>query len=105
LREIATILKETFRESDIVARIGGDEFVVLSVETDGISTKLLKARLKERIESHNNGKGNRQFKLSISMGISIYDPKYPCKVDELMGQADKLMYKEKRSKQKNTKDE
>ena len=101
LREVATILKETFRESDIIARIGGDEFVVLSIEKTGNNTELLTTRLQEQIESHNNRKGGKHFKLSISMGIAIYDPEYPCFIDKLLSQADKLMYEQKRNKTMN----
>ncbi len=95
LREIATILKETFRESDIIARMGGDEFVVLTIETNGESEDLLSSRLQENIACHNNGKGNRNFKLSISMGTASYDPKSPCLIDELLGRADQSMYEQK----------
>lgn len=101
LREFATILRETFRESDIIARIGGDEFVVLSIEKTGNNTELLTTRLQEHIESHNNRKGGKHFKLSISMGIAIYDPEYPCFIDKLLSQADKLMYEQKRNKTMN----
>jgi len=101
LREVATILKETFRESDIIARIGGDEFVVLSIEKTGNNTELLTTRLQEHIESHNNRKGGNHFELSISMGIAIYDPEYPCFIDKLLSQADKLMYEQKRNKTMN----
>jgi diguanylate cyclase (GGDEF)-like protein/PAS domain S-box-containing protein len=101
LREVATILKETFRESDIIARMGGDEFVVLSIEKTGNNTELLKTRLQEHIESHNYRKGDKHFKLSISMGIAIYDPEYPCFIDKLLSQADKLMYEQKRNKTMN----
>jgi diguanylate cyclase (GGDEF)-like protein len=99
LREIGTILKETFRESDIMARMGGDEFVVLTVETHRKSKDLLTARLQETIEFHNNGRKSRHFKLSISIGIGIYNPKTPCRIEELLEQADRSMYEQKRMKQ------
>jgi diguanylate cyclase (GGDEF)-like protein len=101
LREVATILKETFRESDIMARMGGDEFVVLTIETNDESKDLLVTRLQENIGRHNNGKGSRNFNLSISMGTAIYDPRPPCLIDELLGQADQSMYEQKRMKQQN----
>ena len=100
LREIATILRKTFRESDIMARMGGDEFVVLTIETDGESKDALTARLQENIACHNDGKGNRNFKLSISMGTATYDPRSPCLIDELLGRADQSIYEQKRNKQR-----
>jgi len=100
LREVATILKETFRESDIMARMGGDEFVVLTVETDRENKDLLVPRLQENIACHNNRKGSRNFDLSISMGTAIYDPRPPCLIDELLEQADQSMYEQKRNKER-----
>ena len=102
LREMATILRETFRESDIIARMGGDEFVVLTIEGNGESEDLLATRLQESIACHNNGEGNRNFKLSISMGTATYDPRSPCLIDELLGRADQSMYEQKRMKQQNS---
>jgi diguanylate cyclase (GGDEF)-like protein len=101
LREMATILRETFRESDIIARMGGDEFAVLTIEGVGESEDLLTARLLENIACHNNGKGNPNLKLSISMGTATYDPRSSCLIDELLGRADQSMYEQKRMKQKN----
>jgi diguanylate cyclase (GGDEF)-like protein len=98
LREIAMILNMTFRGSDIIARFGGDEFVILSMESHIASAKTLSTRLQENLESH-NAKGDRSFKLSISMGIVYYDPEFPCSIDELITKADRLMYEQKRNKQ------
>lgn len=99
LIETGNILKETFRESDIIARIGGDEFVVLAIETSGTNLTSIAARFQENLEAHNSRR-NRPYKyhLSISLGISRYDPQNPCSIDELVDRADKLMYKEKRRK-------
>jgi diguanylate cyclase (GGDEF)-like protein len=41
LVETANILKKTFRESDIIARIGGDEFVILGMENPQINTEFI----------------------------------------------------------------
>jgi diguanylate cyclase (GGDEF)-like protein/PAS domain S-box-containing protein len=94
LIEIASALKETFRESDIIARIGGDEFVVLAIETDGASAEILTTRLQENLEAR-NAKEDRRYKLSLSVGIARYDPKHPCSIDELLARADRLMYEQK----------
>ncbi len=47
LVDIASILKETFRLSDIIARIGGDEFAVLVIDTTAVTPEILTARLKD----------------------------------------------------------
>jgi diguanylate cyclase (GGDEF)-like protein len=94
LIKIADVLRETFRESDIIARIGGDEFVVLALETDGVSAEILITRLQESLEAR-NARGDRRYKLSLSVGIARYDPKHPCSIDELLARADRAMYEQK----------
>mgnify|MGYP005835058095 CR=1 FL=1 len=98
LIDLANILKKTFRESDIVARIGGDEFVVLSESTDGNGKKVM-TRLYENIEDYNT-KGSRRYTLSISVGTTQFDPKHPIPIDELLSKGDALMYAQKRRRRK-----
>jgi diguanylate cyclase (GGDEF)-like protein/PAS domain S-box-containing protein len=95
----ANTLRASFRESDIVARIGGDEFAVVVTDATAPSVDNLVARLRERLEDVNAREGHR-FRLSVSLGAARYDPERPCSVDELLEKADKLMYEEKRHKQK-----
>jgi diguanylate cyclase (GGDEF)-like protein/PAS domain S-box-containing protein len=94
LIDTANILKATYRDTDIVARLGGDEFVVLPVGRAGDNIGLITARLQENLESH-AAEGNRNFRLSLSVGISYYDPESPCSIDELIKQGEKLMYEQK----------
>jgi diguanylate cyclase (GGDEF)-like protein len=54
LQEISAILKETFREADIVARIGGDEFVVLAVDASMESADVLTNRIQSILEKDAN---------------------------------------------------
>ncbi len=98
LIETANILKETFRESDVIGRTGGDEFAVIVIEDSKDSADILAARLQENLKACNR-KENRRYSLSISIGIVRCNPGYPCSIDELLAQADKLMYKQKRGKQ------
>ena len=98
LIDLANILKKTFRQSDIVARIGGDEFVVLSESTDE-SGQIVLTRLYENIKDH-NAKGARRYTLSVSVGATQFDPNHPVSIDELLSKADALMYAEKRKKSK-----
>jgi diguanylate cyclase (GGDEF)-like protein len=98
LIDLANILKKTFRESDIVARIGGDEFVVLSESTDE-NGEIVLTRLYENVKDH-NAKTSRCYALSISVGATQFDPKYPISIDELLSKADALMYAQKRKRRK-----
>jgi diguanylate cyclase (GGDEF)-like protein len=98
LIDLANILKKTFRESDIVARIGGDEFVVLSESTEE-NGEIVLTRLYENIKDH-NAKRSRVYSLSISVGATQFDPNHPVSIDELLSKADALMYVQKREKLK-----
>jgi len=99
LIDTANILKYNYRESDIIARIGGDEFVVIPVGAAGDKVEIISSRLQKAIEVHNS-KTNRVYKLSISAGITYYNPQNPCSIDELLLHGDKAMYEQKRHKQK-----
>ncbi len=98
LIDFAKILKQSFRESDIIARIGGDEFVVLFVITDENSERLL-ARLQENLVDFNSQR-SRGYPLSISVGAAQFDPEHPISIDELLSKADASMYAQKRKKRK-----
>jgi diguanylate cyclase (GGDEF)-like protein/PAS domain S-box-containing protein len=99
LRESAIILKETFRESDIIARVGGDEFAVISLETSQADVHGVIARLQENLALF-NAKRNGEYDLSMSWGISYFDPESLCSLDDVLFQADKSMYEQKKSKKK-----
>lgn len=100
LVETADLLRNTFRETDVigVGRLGGDEFAILLMSSTDASTEhpVLK-RLEENMKSFNQQEG-RSYKLMLSTGIAQYDSKNPCSVEELISQADSLMYESKKKK-------
>ncbi|MBS3751959.1 MAG: PAS domain S-box protein [Anaerolineales bacterium] len=95
LKDVAKILQDAFRESDVVARIGGDEFVVLALESNITHPQNLASRLQDTLETHNTNQ-QRVYDLSLSAGWSCYDPDSPSSLKELMHRADQAMYEEKR---------
>jgi diguanylate cyclase (GGDEF)-like protein/PAS domain S-box-containing protein len=97
LVESANILKTVMRESDIIARVGGDEFAVLALGASMEHQDIIQNRLQYCIDTENS-RENRDYKISMSTGIACYDPENPCSIDELMVQADQLMYEQKRRK-------
>jgi diguanylate cyclase (GGDEF)-like protein/PAS domain S-box-containing protein len=97
LIETATVFKETFRASDIIARLGGDEYAALAIEITETNSEIITGRLQSLIDTQNNQE-NRRYRLSISVGCSYYDPENPCSIDELISRADKLMYEQKKNK-------
>lgn len=97
LVDTANILKATYRESDIIARIGGDEFVVIPVGSAGDDISIITDRLQKNLDDH-NAQADRNYTLSISLGIAYYDPEKPCPIDDLLRHADKMMYEQKKRK-------
>lgn len=97
LIETTNILKATFRRSDIIARIGGDEFVVLTSETGATRAQDLYIRLQTSLESFNK-KTKLPFILKLSIGWAHYDPEKPQSVYRLLSIADRSMYRHKQSK-------
>lgn len=98
LIEITKILRETFRQSDVIARIGGDEFVVILLVTTEVDAKIAASRLQKTLEIYNE-KRNRSYKLSMSVGVAYCDPGIPSSIDEMLSQADKSLYEQKRYRQ------
>jgi len=97
LIDTANVLRQTFRESDIIARLGGDEFAVLSIDAADMNPEDFSKRLQENIDA-GNAKETRPYKLAMSWGTAVYDPKSPLSLDELMFSADERMYIQKKAK-------
>jgi diguanylate cyclase (GGDEF)-like protein/PAS domain S-box-containing protein len=95
--ETADVLRSCFRKSDILARFGGDEFVVLAVETPASSEAALVGHIKERLATANS-EPNRTYRLSLSIGVLPCDVTTHSSLDELLAKVDSLMYRDKKSK-------
>lgn len=97
LRDAAGILLNTFRDSDIVARIGGDEFAVLALGTRDISKEVIINRFLEKLDEFNSME-IRDFELSVSIGAVQYNPDNYNSISELLFEADTEMYESKNNK-------
>jgi diguanylate cyclase (GGDEF)-like protein len=97
LVSVAAILKKMFRNSDIIARMGGDEFVVMPAGASKSGTPVIRERVEKAFQKHNETAGD-PYTISVSMGFSRYDPASPCSLDELLKQADESMYRDKKIK-------
>ncbi len=98
LLDVASVLREVFRESDIIGRMGGDEFAILAIDANEEKKDILMRRLRAILDRYNM-RENRKYDVSLSVGIAHYRSENPESIDELMARADKLMYEDKRSKQ------
>lgn len=94
LIDVASLLKKTFRDSDLVGRVGGDEFCVLLIGSDREAQTSVK-RFQEVVQGHNRTAG-RPYELSLSIGMAAFNPDAPCSIADLMNKADESMYEAKR---------
>ncbi len=100
LVDTAALLKKTFRASDIVGRMGGDEFAVLLTEPSERNVKnIVFDHIERNLKGHNE-EARRPYRLSFSIGIAYYDPARPCSFDDLLIKADRMMYEEKKRHEK-----
>ncbi|MHB8880189.1 MAG: sensor domain-containing diguanylate cyclase [Thermodesulfovibrionales bacterium] len=97
LAETADILRQSFRESDIIARIGGDEFVIMPMEMTDENAVVIRERIADLFEKSNAVK-KRVYALSVSTGISFCDPHAPCSLEQMLSLADNSMYEQKRNR-------
>ena len=97
LIDIANILRDIFREGDIIARFAGDEYAVLVVSGTKVDNNFFMKRLEDYVH-HFNLDGGRRYSLSLSVGYSQFDPQKNVSIDQLMTLADEKQYELKRTR-------
>ena len=97
LKEVANLFQSTLRKSDIICRMGGDEFLLIFPDNSLKEASQIQERLnKNLIELNQNLK--KPYDIDLSIGLSEYDPEKPLPMDELIRIADQKMYEEKKKK-------
>jgi diguanylate cyclase (GGDEF)-like protein len=96
LREVAQILKSTLRDVDLVFRYGGDEFVILLIESDARNGLKTAQRIRERIQYTGfSVGGGATAHVTASIGVAAF-PEHAQEKERLLALADECMYESKR---------
>ena len=94
IREVADVLRACFRHSDILGRIGGDEFAVLAISANAQDEPAVRGRLMDAVDRLNTAP-DRAYSLGISVGIVAGPPDGDTTIEALLEHADGRMYREK----------
>jgi diguanylate cyclase (GGDEF)-like protein len=93
LKRIGTIMRSKFRTTDLLAKYGGDEFVIILPEADKVGAYLAAERLRESVEKQVFPGAETQplKKLTISIGLASF-PEHGQNDEEILNRADKALY-------------
>jgi len=94
LQEVAKLLQQQVRTNDLVIRYGGDEFLVVLLETDG-GIEVIKERITEAVVKYNETNPLLKFPVRLSIGDAYWGPDEKRAIEEVLAEADRRMYKEK----------
>lgn len=92
IKELVKISKASIRESDLVVRFGGDEFIILLPNTNILSARLVANKVMNKVNEYNKDK---EYNFSISIGTSYYQAGDNT-IDDLISRADESLYEAKR---------
>ncbi|MCQ2528398.1 MAG: GGDEF domain-containing protein [Saccharofermentans sp.] len=99
LREIAAVLKETFRSTDIIGRLGGDEFIVFAIVGVENCEAIIKKRINEILKRHNENAG-KPYPIDMSTGVYEFECSPDIDIYSVLDLADEKLYSEKTEKKK-----
>ena len=95
LATLARLIKATVRGADVVARWGGDEFVILSIGAQGEDCRLMVDRIHERLDEY-NAESRDPYLIACSIGVAPVDLDARRSFEEIIAEADAAMYVEKK---------
>lgn len=96
INEVVACCRKTLRDSDVICRYGGDEFVILLPQTSINGAKALALRIHNDMHSLAIAVGNRLISITVSIGVACMDPLQNGSINELIETADKAMYRAKK---------
>jgi diguanylate cyclase (GGDEF)-like protein len=95
LQQLAGIMRSTARDTDAVARFGGDEFVILLTDTGWQGALTFAERLRRRVDDFTFGPPGNPMTITISVGVALAKGTDAISSDELLKEADRSLYKAK----------
>ncbi len=95
LQQISGIMKATARDTDSVARVGGDEFVILLPDTGWQGALTFAERLRRHVDDFSFGSPGAPMTITISVGVALARGTDPITPEELLKEADRSLYKAK----------
>jgi uncharacterized protein len=95
--DMANLLEKSFHGSDIIARLEGDQFAVLAIDTTSAIARQLELKLLDAIQTFNAAR-TRPHRLSVSVGFSHYDPRRPRTLEEMLSEASLPVHEAKRAR-------
>lgn len=99
IKKAASILRDNMRTADILGRIGGDEFVAFIMDIDKEQIDTICSRIKNSAKEFNQN-SDKLYNVDISIGVYCFDPADNETLDQLMTKADKILYQNKKMKNK-----
>ncbi|MDN3920605.1 GGDEF domain-containing protein [Roseateles violae] len=90
LRRIAEASAETLRQADVLARFGGEEFILFLPHTDPLGALDVAERIRERVEALNFAWNGRPVQVSVSLGVAALHAEH-IRLDQLIHEADEAL--------------
>jgi diguanylate cyclase (GGDEF)-like protein len=94
---VSDLLKKTVRSGDLIARIGGDEFVGMFIMDTPRFDSIFKARLKQAFDEYNNTSGHPYY-VEAAIGITCFTCDHRLEIGKIVNDADQYLYEDKKHK-------
>ncbi len=99
LEEMAEVFQDVLRNADVLARFGGEEFVILAVQPTEKGLENVAERIRSRVENHKIWSGDDRVPITVSVGAAVTIPRRNSQDvgERLIAEADEAMYESKRA--------
>lgn len=95
LRRAGSLLRSCKREGELLARFGGEEFIMCLFNTDAQSAEMAAERFRKLMMEHDFSSVAQGLKITVSIGVAVYPQEHVDSVDALIKSADKALYESK----------